>query len=253
MLLDAKDLLIDYKKDLLERRKKLSFQPVVALVWVGDDKQTEKFINTKIKLAKELDCELRTHHFPKIGDQQIEALMQTLNNNKGVNGIVVQLPLPKNVNADRLINFIDSNKDIDNLKGENMYISPTPNATIELLHYHNIVIKNVVILGYGKLVGKPLSEMFDSEGIKYDLIKERAEEKTEFIKNHDILISATGRANIISPEMVNENMVVIDASGIDVDVPTIEPFVKAVTPPKGAIGPLTVCGLFDNLLTACGV
>ena len=252
MLLDAKDLIEEYKSDLLSRRQLLSYQPVLALVWIGEDKQTESFINAKIKLAKLLDCQLKVHHLLKAEEMQVEALIQTLNNNKEIKGLVLQLPMIGDLNTNRLINFIDPLKDVDNLTGKTTFPDPTPSAILRLLEYYKYELKNIVILGSGRLVGKPLSDILNKKGIAHDIVKEKAEEKSDFIKNHDILISATGK-NIVNAEMVNENMVVIDASGVDVDSKTIEPLVKSVTPSKGVIGPLTVCELFDNLLTACGV
>jgi len=252
MLLSAKDLLKTRQNELLKLRTKLSGVPTLALIWVGDDKQTATFINKKQAMAKKLSCQFSLHHFPDAETRQLKALIEGLNSRPDVAGIVLQLPLPDKVDTAGLIETIDSKKDIDNLRGDDIYGSPTVSGIIDLLRHHQIPIEQLktVVLGAGKLVGAPLAKTFAKNGWSLTVIAAKARQQTEIIAGHDLLISATGVKKIVTPTMVSAKMIVIDGSGIDVDVEQIEPLVKAVTPQTGAIGPLTVSYLFSNLLQA---
>jgi methylenetetrahydrofolate dehydrogenase (NADP+)/methenyltetrahydrofolate cyclohydrolase len=123
---------------------------------------------------------------------------------------------------------------------------------VQLLQANQINLANrkTVILGAGPLVGAPLAALFKKNGWPFTQIIKKAETQTDVIRKNDLLISCTGVTYLVQPEMVNPEMIVVDGSGIDVDVAQIEPLVAAVTPTKGAIGPLTVTNLFTNLLVA---
>lgn len=250
MQLVAKELLDQLFGELLRRREKLSFSPGLALVWVGDDPQTAAFIRAKQAMAKKLDCQFFLHNFPSAKYQQLEAVMSGLNSRKDIQGIVLQLPLPKSVNAEKLLATLAPEKDIDNLTGSSPYQSPTPTGIISLLKFHHINPADLrtVILGAGKLVGGPLAEMFKQNNWPATVIEREAEKRVKEIRSNDLLIAATGVAGIVTPDMVQKEMTVVDGSGVDVNVELLEPLVKAITPKKGAIGPLTVHYLFENLL-----
>lgn len=252
MLLEAKDLLAAKKAELVARRQKLSFPPGLGLIWIGDDRPTAAFIRAKQRQAQELDCQFFLHHLQAASSRQAEAVLQGLNQKKAVTGIVLQLPLPKALNPDRLIGQINPDKDIDGLRPSSRFPAPTPTGILALLKHHKInpAECSTVILGAGRLVGKPLAEVWQKNGWPYQQISHEAAKQTAAIRKHDILIAATGVNGLVSSAMVHREMVVVDGSGVDVEVAKIEPLVKAVTPKKGAIGPLTVCFLFANLLKA---
>ena len=233
-------------------RRALESSPGLALVWVGEDKQTAAFIQKKKLLAKKLDCQFFLHHFNSGNQRQLEAVIDGLSHRKDIHGIVLQLPLPKSCDTEALIQKIAPLKDVDNLRGDSPYASPTPNGIMTLLSSNNIAIKNLktIILGSGKLVGKPLADEFRKNGWKFDQIDRDAAAQVNFIRDHDLLIAATGVKNLVTPEMVHQEMIVVDGSGVDVEVAKFEPLVKLITPTKGAIGPLTVHCLFQNLLKA---
>jgi len=252
MQLLAKDLLAERGDDLLSIRTSIESTPGMALVWVGEDEQTAAFIRAKQVVAKKLNCQFWLHHFMTANQNQIEALILGLNRRKDVDGIVLQLPLPENLNLSKVISLIDDKKDIDNLKETDIYRSPTPTGIIELLIHHKNEVKNLktVILGDGRLVGRPLAKIFTQKGWNFSQINSNAQNQASEIKKANLLISCTGVKDLIEPSMVSMEMIVIDGSGVDVDVDQIEPLVKAITPKKGAIGPLTVSILFENLLKA---
>lgn len=252
MQLIAKGLLTARLAELVARRQKLTSPPGLALVWVGEDKQTAAYIQKKKLLAKKLDCQFFLHHFPTASQQQLESVLDGLNGRKDIDGIVLQLPLPKTIDTKTLIDKVAPQKDIDNLSGNSPYDSPTPSSIMALLSYYKIAIKDLktVVLGMGKLVGGPLAKVFAANNWPLTVIAKQAKSQAENIRRHDLLISATGVRGLVTPAMVHQDMIVVDGSGLDVDVKTIEPLVKKITPSKGAIGPLTVSFLFENLLTA---
>lgn len=252
MQLSARDLLEERFARLLARRQKLSTSPGLAIVSVGNDKATATFIRAKQTMAKKLDCQFFLHHFPTASQQQLEAVIDGLNGRRDISGIVLQLPLLDTIDTEALIQKISPIKDIDNLRGDSPYSSPTPSGIIALLRYHKVEPEDqrTVILGAGRLVGGPLAKMFKINNWPLTEIKLNAQKQAAAIKEHDILIACTGVSNLVTPAMVHKKMIVVDGSGIDVDVPNIEPLVKAITPSKGAIGPLTVSFLFENLLLA---
>lgn len=255
MILSAAELLEQLSLQLNAKRQSLSVTPGIALIWIGSDPATTSFIKAKQKKAAELQCDFFLHHFESANDRQLEALILSINSKKSVHGLVMQLPLANSNNTERLISLIDPLKDIDNLLEQDIYPSPTPTGIVSLLKASNINLsqEKTVIIGDGRLVGKPLRKLFEQNNWPYQLIKEKAQEQIATIRKASLLISCSGVAGLIQPEMVTKEMVVIDGSGVDVEVKLIEPLVKSLTPAKGAIGPLTVSYLFDNLLTAARV
>ncbi len=250
MQLEFKSVVEELNETLKKEREKLSCKPVLALIWVGDDKQTARFVAVKQRKAQELNCEFVLHHFENATQRQLEALVEGLAENKGIHGVVLQLPLPTQIDIDRLLNLVPSSKDVDGLTQNSPYASPTPTGIIKLLGANNIDLssKRTVIIGAGRLVGMPLSKIFKENNWPHQLITRDAEKRVAEISDNDILISCTGVENLVSERMVRPEMVVVDGSGVDVDVKTIEPLVSKITPTKGAVGPLTVCYLFQNLL-----
>ncbi len=253
MLLKAKELVKLKDEALSKYRETLSVRPGLALVWIGEDKQTEIFVHVKQRKAKALECEFFLHHLQSnAGFEQLSAVIQGLNRRPEIHGIVLQLPLPGRLDTQQVINLIDSQKDVDNLQEKNIYDSPTAAGILELLEYNQIDLASskTMILGAGRLVGKPLAEYFKERGYPFTQISRNAAEHIDEIRSADVLIAATGVKNIITAQMVHEKMIVVDGSGVDVDVATIEPLVAMVSPVKGAVGALTVSHLFANLLQA---
>ncbi len=252
MLLDPKSLIEKRTAKLESARQELPASPGIALIWVGNDASTAAFIRVKERLAKKLGCQFFLHHFEAAENRQLEALIRGLNKRQDIQGIVLQLSLPGNLDQSALIETIEPKKDIDNLRGDAPYPSPTPTGIIDLLTANKInpAVRSTIILGDGLLVGRPLAELFRQNSWPFEQINSHAESQTDRIRQHDLLIACTGVVGLITPKMVNRKMVVVDGSGVDVDVKTIEPLVAAVTPAKGAVGPLTVSQLFANLLTS---
>lgn len=252
MLLSAKDLVTKTTKELISERQKIKTRPGMALIWVGNDAQTKTFIRVKQQKAKQLDCDFYLYHLEDAKFDQLAALMRGLNRKKEIHGIVLQLPLPRKEETQALIDLMSPAKDIDHLRPDSLFDAPTPSGILAILSHHGInpAKQRTAILGAGRLVGAPLAEMFTKNNWNFIQIPRRAKEHLEEIRHHDILISGTGVSGLVTPTFIGPDMVVVDGSGIDVDVPAVEKVAKAVTPSKGAVGPMTVCFLFRNLLLA---
>lgn len=252
MLLSAKDLVTETTSQLVRDRQKIKTRPGLALVWVGNDPQTKTFIRVKQQKAKQLDCDFYLHHLEHAKFDQLSALMRGLNRKKEIHGIVLQLPLPRKEETQALIDLMEPKKDIDHLRPDSPFDAPTPSGILAILRHHNIDPKDekTVILGAGRLVGAPLAETYKRNKWDFVQIPRKAREHLEEIRQSSLLISGTGVRQLVTPEFVRGKMVVVDGSGIDVDVPAVEKVAKAVTPSKGAVGPMTVCYLFKNLLLA---
>jgi methylenetetrahydrofolate dehydrogenase (NADP+)/methenyltetrahydrofolate cyclohydrolase len=252
MQLAASELLLALDAVNLKRRESLAHQPGLALVWVGNDAQTAAFVRVKQRKAQKLNCQFFLHHFDVGDERQLDATIKGLNQRPDIHGIVVQLPLPPEINSNELVNIINPAKDVDGLTPDSPFPAPTATGIVQLLQANQINLANrkTVILGAGPLVGAPLAALFKKNGWPFTQIIKKAETQTDVIRKNDLLISCTGVTYLVQPEMVNPEMIVVDGSGIDVDVAQIEPLVAAVTPTKGAIGPLTVTNLFTNLLVA---
>lgn len=252
MLLKTKELIEDRTRELILRRQESLIRPGLALIWVGNDPQTKSFIRVKQQKAKLLGCDFYLHHLETASLDQLKALMVSLNKKKEVHGIVLQLPLPDKAWIAPLVELMDPQKDIDHLRADSPYPAPTPSGILQILEYNRIDLgsERVVILGAGRLVGAPLAAALKERSISFRQIPRNASQHIEEIKKGTVLVSGTGVKNLVGPDFVTKDMVVVDGSGVDVDVAAVEPLVRAVSPSKGAVGPMTVCQLFDNLLIA---
>ncbi|MEK7548369.1 MAG: bifunctional 5,10-methylenetetrahydrofolate dehydrogenase/5,10-methenyltetrahydrofolate cyclohydrolase [Patescibacteria group bacterium] len=256
MQLLAKELVGSLTDRLKTDRKKIKHQPGLALIWVGENPQTAAFIRAKQRLAKELGCDFSLHHFPPGAPlRQLAALIEGLSAKKEIDGIVLQLPLPAKLPTNRLIDLIEPAKDIDGLTTDSPFPAPTATGIVALLQYHQIAIekRKTVIIGTGRLVGEPLAKIWRQNGWSQVLVVKDAARENAKIRQADLLIAATGVPGLVEAKMVHQKMVVVDGSGVDVAVELIEPLVEAVTPARGAIGPLTVRYLFANLLRAASL
>jgi methylenetetrahydrofolate dehydrogenase (NADP+)/methenyltetrahydrofolate cyclohydrolase len=237
---------------------KYDLKPFMAVILIGDNSESLSFIRAKERIAKNLKIGFRLYQFPEVIRQdEIIRLIYNFNRNEYITGVVIQLPLPKKMDTETIINIINPKKDIDGFLGE--YISPAAQAVIEILNYYKIdlVNKKIVIVGHGKLVGNPLEKYFKEMEIKPIV----CDSKTINIKKHtidaDIIISATGSFEAITSDMVSKNAVIIDAGTAEVggkitgDISArVQKKVESFSPVPGGVGPVTVACLMKNLVEA---
>lgn len=269
-LMDGLSVSLRIRNEVKLEIEENKYKPSLVVIQVGNDKASNLYIKNKLKASK--DTGINVEHIKFESDTKEEVIInkiKELNLRSDVNGILVQLPLPKGFDEGKIINSIDPVKDVDGLTYENVgnlvlendcLVSCTPLGVIELLKAYNVKLegKHVVIVGRSNLVGKPLIQLL----LKHDATVSICHSKTINIKNitktADVLIVAAGHANLITKDMVKDKAVVIDV-GInkennilcgDVNFNDVKKKASLITPVPGGVGPMTVACLIKNILKA---
>lgn len=259
------------KRKIKEECVKLPSKPCLAVILIGNDYASEKYVANKIKACDEVGMLSKLIRLPiTITELELLKIINGLNNSKDINGILVQLPIPKHININNIIKKVDIKKDVDCFNPYNIGLLDKQNSlfkpctalgVIEILKSNNIVIQssNIVIIGRSDIVGKPLATLLLKEDATVTICHSKTKNLQEITKNADILIVAIGQANFIKKEMIKENCVVIDV-GInrneqnklcgDVDLNDVLPYVRYITPVPSGVGLLTVTMLLKNCLNA---
>ena len=233
-------------------------KPEIASIIVGQDPASIVYTKIKEKQAQKLGINFKVYHLSGIApESNLEELISDLNQNKYITGIIVQLPLPKNFNQEKILKTIAPAKDIDGFQGK--MPAPTAAAILEILKFYHISLKNnnIVIVGHGRLVGKPLATMLKKQGLKPIICDSTTFDLKEKTLKAEIIVSAAGSPGLIKPEMVSKTAVVIDAGTVeakgkligDVEQAVYEK-VSAYTPSPGGVGPVTVACLMRNVVLA---
>jgi len=242
----------------IENFKKQGITPSLAVILVGNDPASLVYIKVKEKVAHELGVIFKLYHFPEtVSENDLEILIRDLNQNKYIHGILIQLPLPQGFSDDKIIKTILPDKDIDGFLLE--HPATTAAAILEILNYYNVELngKNIVLVGYGQLVGKPLEKLLMKKGIKPLVCDSNTKNIEKRTLEADILISAVGIPGLIKQDMVKSNAIIIDAGTAESsgkmigDVsPEVYEKVDTYTPNPGGVGPVTVAQLMKNLVEA---
>lgn len=275
-LLSGKIVREKITESLKERVAALGFVPKLAIIQVGDREDSSIYIRNKIKYGQEIGVQVEHLKFDaSVSEGEVLEKINELNLDESVNGIIVQLPLPMEMDAVKLTQAVAKSKDVDGLGFEDvheMHLMPaTTRAIFELLDFYQIGVsgKSVAIIGRSRLVGAPTAEMFRRAGAEVSVCHRGTQNMPDICKSADILISAAGQADLVTKDFVNALQTVIDV-GIneiipltpftlkgeipkkrivgDVNFEEVEPIVKNITPVPGGVGPLTVACLFENLL-----
>lgn len=231
--------------------------PKLAIIQCNDDPVINTYVNLKKKYGNDILVEVETHF---VSQEQIAKLLQSLNADETVHGIIVQLPLTDTTQTDEIVNLVAPEKDVDALGKEAKFTPATPMAIMWLLAGYNIELKNkhVLLVGRGKLVGAPLEKMLKESNINVEVIDRQATELGNHTKDADIIITATGSPAILYSDMIKQGAVVVDAGVASESGKTVGDLAPdvyerddlTITPTKGGVGPLTVCALFDNVIRA---
>lgn len=248
--------------DILEKKPKL------VVVQVGDDPASNVYIKHKKKAAEYVGIEFEHIKFSEnIEEVEIINKIEELNNDANVNGIIVQLPIPQNLNTSNIVNAISYKKDVDGLTEINVgklinhnviLTSCTPAGIMELLRVYDINVqgKHAVIIGSSNLVGKPLFNLLLHDNATVTICHKYTENLNDITKTADILIVAVGKKDLINKEMIKEGCIIIDV-GInkiddkvygDVNFDDVYDKVKLITPVPGGVGPMTVAMLLTNVV-----
>ena len=254
-------------KVTVEELKKQGVETCLAVIQVGDDPASSIYVRNKKRACAYVGIESLSYELPEeTTEDQLVKLVKELNENDNVHGILVQLPLPKHINADTIIRTISPDKDVDGFHpvsvgrlwiGEKGFLSCTPAGIIQLLKRSNISIegKECVIIGRSNIVGKPMAALLLRENGTVTVAHSRTKDLKEVAKRADILIVAIGKERFITSEYIKEGAVVIDvgmhrdeANHLcgDVDFADVEPHSSAITPVPGGVGPMTIAMLMNN-------
>lgn len=243
--------------DVRSVRQSLGISPKLAIVQTKDDPVINTYVRLKKQYGSDIGIDVESH-FCKQG--KVRGLIETLNTDNTIHGIIVQLPLENVAETDEIVEMVEPTKDVDAL-GKNPSFEPaTPMAILWLLAGYNVDLKNkkIVLIGRGKLVGAPLEKIFKAGGYDVEVIDRKVTNIKEHTKEADIIITATGSPAILYADMLKAGAVVVDAGVASEQGKTVGDLAAdvyerddiAVTPTKGGVGPLTVCALFENVLRA---
>ena len=231
--------------------------PKLAIIQTRDDPIINTYVRLKKQYGADIGIEVEDHILLQA---DVPKLLNKLNIDNTIHGIIIQLPLEKPDQTDELVNLVEAQKDVDALGKKAKFDPATPMAIMWLLSGYNVDLKDkhVLLIGRGKLVGAPLEKILNSSSIDVEVIEREIPNLAERTKNADVIITATGSPAILYSNMIKNGAVVVDAgvaSESGKTVGDLDPEVYkredlTITPPKGGVGPLTVCALFENVIRA---
>ena len=223
-LLDARQLVVKKIEELKDRVNKLSKNPSLVIIRVGDDFASGKYVSNKIKRCEEVGISSRIIHLDEnVSQEVVEETILNLNKDEDVTGVLLQLPIPKHLDEDYLTNLIEDEKDVDGFTIGNMgklslglesNVACTPRGIITLLKEFNIEIEgqDVLIINRSNIVGKPLAQLFLKENATVTIAQSKTKNLKEKIASSDIVVTAVGRANFLRAENFSEKTTIIDVS-----------------------------------------
>lgn len=271
-ILDGKKMADEIKSELkievLELKEK-GIVPGLAVVIVGNDSASKIYVKNKKRACEEIGMSSQVFEVEeKISQKELLALIEKLNTDDKVHGILVQLPLPVHINREKIISAISPKKDVDCFHPENigkmflsqeLFLPCTPAGILEILKRYEVDIigKDVVIVGRSNIVGKPLALMMINEGATVTVCHSKTKNLQEKCLKADILVSAVGKAGLITKDMIKQGAVVVDVgmnrddegklTG-DVDFSGVSQIASAITPVPGGVGPMTIAMLLKNTI-----
>lgn len=256
----------------IDQLRESGYQPGLAVVIVGDDPASQVYVRNKEKACKEVGIAAQTFALPKETTQQeLMALIDTLNARSDVHGILVQLPLPRHLDEHQVINAILPEKDVDAFHPVNVgkimigdfdYVPCTPAGVMALLEEAQIDVsgKRAVVIGRSNIVGKPQAMLLLHKNATVTICHSKTQHLEEITRQADIIVVAIGKAHFLRGDMVKDGVVVIDVGmnrlengklAGDVDFDTVAPKASYITPVPGGVGPMTITMLLQNTVTAC--
>lgn len=231
--------------------------PKLAIIRTNPDPVVDSYMKLKKRYGQDINVDVDVH---TIDQDDAKQCIRQLNNDKSVHGIIVQIPLPNPQQTDEILNLVTPSKDADALGDKAIYDPATPMAINWLLAGYNIDLrdKQIVIVGNGRLVGRPLAKIWRASGYDVTTIDKTVTNLANIVKQADVVVSATGVSGLITADIIKDGAVVVDA-GVATDknglVGDVAQDVRqlsniTITPEKGGVGPLTVSALFENVIRA---
>ncbi len=274
VIIDGKEVAKKTREEVreeVETLKKKGITPKLTVIMVGNNPASKVYVKQKSKACNEVGVEYEEYFLDaKITQKKLLELIEKLNNDASVNGILLQSPLPPHLDINEAFRAIDYRKDVDGFHpmnvgklvlGQDTFISCTPYGIMRLFEAYKIDLcgKNVVIIGRSNIVGKPLVQCCLNHNATVTVCHSKTKDVREVAKNADVVVAAIGKPNFVKADMVKENAIVIDV-GInrldtgklvgDVDFETVSQKASYITPVPGGVGPMTVAMLMNNVVKA---
>ncbi len=274
VIIDGKAISVAVRKEWKERADRLKAKnilPGLAVIIVGDNPASKLYVSNKIKACHEVGLHSEVHDLPEdISEKMLLKLIDQLNEEKKINGILVQLPLPKHIDENRILETIKMDKDVDGfhlynvgalMTGNTVFPPCTPFGVMRMLEYSKVPIagQNAVIVGRSNIVGKPMAMLLLQKDATVTICTSKTKDLIQHTKQADILVVATGRPEMIKAEHVKQGAIVVDV-GInrlddgrlvgDVAFEEVSKVASQITPVPGGVGPMTITMLVANTVMA---
>lgn len=269
-ILDGKALSAKIKENLAEEIKEKGIKPGLAVIIVGNDPASRVYVNNKKKACEVCGIYSEEHALPEsTTEEELLSLIASLNKRSDIHGILVQLPLPKGIDSEKVLLAIDHRKDVDAFHPVNVgkimigdydFLPCTPAGVMELIHLTGIEVsgKECVVVGRSNIVGKPQAMLLLHENGTVTICHSRTKNLAEVCRRADILVAAVGKPRFITADMVKNGAVVIDVGMNrvdgklcgDVDFDEVSKKASAITPVPGGVGPMTIAMLMKNTVRA---
>ncbi|MCE7821462.1 bifunctional methylenetetrahydrofolate dehydrogenase/methenyltetrahydrofolate cyclohydrolase FolD [Staphylococcus aureus] len=273
-ILDGKQIGKDYRQglqDQVEALKEKGFTPKLSVILVGNDGASQSYVRSKKKAAEKIGMISEIVHLEETAtEEEVLNELNRLNNDDSVSGILVQVPLPKQVSEQKILEAINPDKDVDGFHpinigklyiDEQTFVPCTPLGIMEILKHADIDLegKNAVVIGRSHIVGQPVSKLLLQKNASVTILHSRSKDMASYLKDADVIVSAVGKPGLVTKDVVKEGAVIIDVGNTpdengklkgDVDYDAVKEIAGAITPVPGGVGPLTITMVLNNTLLA---
>lgn len=273
-ILDGKQIAKDYRQGLqnqVEALKEKGFTPKLSVILVGNDGASQSYVRSKKKAAEKIGMISEIVHLEETAtEEEVLNELNRLNNDDSVSGILVQVPLPKQVSEQKILEAINPDKDVDGFHpinigklyiDEQTFVPCTPLGIMEILKHADIDLegKNAVVIGRSHIVGQPVSKLLLQKNASVTILHSRSKDMASYLKDADVIVSAVGKPGSVTKDVVKEGAVIIDVGNTpdengklkgDVDYDAVKEIAGAITPVPGGVGPLTITMVLNNTLLA---
>lgn len=273
-ILDGKQIAKDYRQglqDQVEALKEKGFTPKLSVILVGNDGASQSYVRSKKKAAEKIGMISEIVHLEETAtEEEVLNELNRLNNDDSVSGILVQVPLPKQVSEQKILEAINTEKDVDGFHpinigklyiDEQTFVPCTPLGIMEILKHADIDLegKNAVVIGRSHIVGQPVSKLLLQKNASVTILHSRSKDMASYLKDADVIVSAVGKPCLVTKDVVKEGAVIIDVGNTpdengklkgDVDYDAVKEIAGAITPVPGGVGPLTITMVLNNTLLA---
>ena len=262
-------ILREKMKSMVEELAKRDIKPGLAVILVGDDAASQVYVRNKVAACQAIGVHSRVYRLAAdTPEQKVLEELKLLNNDSEINGILVQLPLPKHIDEDKILETISPEKDVDGFHkinvgamviGRARFYPCTPHGVMKLLEYYGIAIegRHAVVVGRSNIVGKPMALMLLEKGATVSICNSKTPDLASFTRQADIVVVAVGKSKVLSGDMIKPGAAVIDV-GInrlpdgsltgDVDFESVREVAGFLTPVPGGVGPMTITMLLENTI-----